>query len=172
LIPPSLLDKEEEEDEEPDIVGIATTTSGFSTFVDLLIEADLVATLQGDGPFTVFAPTDAAFNALPTEIQEDLAEDVAALTEVLLYHVVSGEVLSTDLVDGASVATVQGSDVMVSLGDKIKINNAVVITADIMASNGVVHVLDEVSANLDGSIAPLGWHQHIISQYILLLLRS
>ena len=127
-----------------DIVEIAMTTRGFSTLVDLVAEANLLETLKGNGPFTVFAPTNAAFEALPKETIEALVLDNDALTNVLLYHVVSGEILSSDLVDGDSVMTVQGSDVVVSLDTVAMINDAKIITADIFASNGVIHIIDSV----------------------------
>ena len=129
---------------ELDIVEIAMTTPGFSSLADLVAEANLLETLKGNGPFTVFAPTNAAFEALPKETIEALVLDNDALTNVLLYHVVSGEILSSDLVDGDSVMTVQGSDVVVSLDTVAMINDAKIITADIFASNGVIHIIDSV----------------------------
>lgn len=125
------------------VIEIASTTPNFSILVDLVIAADLGDTLAGSGPFTLFAPTNEAFQALSTDLLESLASDIDALTEVLLYHVVPGEILSTDLVDGASVATILGSNVSVSL-DPVMINTARVVTADIDAANGVIHVIDSV----------------------------
>lgn len=130
---------------EADIVDTAVAAGNFTTLVAAVQAADLVSTLKGPGPFTVFAPTDAAFNALLEELeltaQELLASDI--LKDVLLYHVVPGKVMSTDLVDGASVATVGGENITVSL-NPVQINDSNVVTADIQASNGVIHVVDEV----------------------------
>jgi uncharacterized surface protein with fasciclin (FAS1) repeats len=129
-----------------DIVTIASTTDGFSTLVAALEAADLVATLQGDGPFTVFAPTDDAFAALPEGLLEKLLlpENVEVLAAILTYHVVSGAVYSTDIVDG-DVATVEGSTVALVVSDMgVTVNGANVTMADIAASNGVIHVIDQV----------------------------
>jgi uncharacterized surface protein with fasciclin (FAS1) repeats len=129
-----------------DIVTIASTTDGFSTLVAALEAADLVTTLQGEGPFTVFAPTDDAFAALPEGLLEKLLlpENVDVLTAILTYHVVSGAVYSTDIVDG-DVATVEGSTVALVVSDMgVTVNGANVTMADIAASNGVIHVIDQV----------------------------
>jgi uncharacterized surface protein with fasciclin (FAS1) repeats len=129
-----------------DIVTIASTTEGFSTLVAALEAADLVATLQGDGPFTVFAPTDDAFAALPAGILEKLLlpENVDVLRAILTYHVVSGAVYSTDIVDG-DVPTVEGSTVTLVVSDMgVTVSGANVVAADIAATNGVIHVIDQV----------------------------
>lgn len=129
-----------------DIVTIASTTEGFSTLVAALEAADLVTTLQGDGPFTVFAPTDDAFAALPAGVLDKLLlpENVEVLAAILTYHVVSGAVYSADIVDG-DVATVEGSTVALVVSDTgVTVNGANVTTADIAASNGVIHVIDQV----------------------------
>jgi uncharacterized surface protein with fasciclin (FAS1) repeats len=129
-----------------DIVTIASTTEGFSTLVAALEAADLVATLQGEGPFTVFAPTDEAFAALPAGILEKLLlpENVDVLRAILTYHVVSGAVYSTDIVDG-DVPTVEGSTVTLVVSDAgVTVSGANVIAADIAATNGVIHVIDQV----------------------------
>ena len=129
-----------------DIVTIASTTEGFSTLVAALEAADLVTTLQGDGPFTVFAPTDDAFAALPAGILDKLLqpENVEVLAAILTYHVVSGAVYSADIMDG-DVATVEGSTVALVVSDTgVTVNGANVTTADIAASNGVIHVIDQV----------------------------
>lgn len=129
-----------------DIVTIASTTEGFSTLVAALEAADLVTTLQGDGPFTVFAPTDDAFAALPAGILDKLLlpENVSVLAAILTYHVVSGAVYSADIMDG-DVATVEGSTVALVVSDTgVTVNGANVTTADIAASNGVIHVIDQV----------------------------
>lgn len=129
-----------------DIVTIASTTEGFSTLVAALEAADLVTTLQGEGPFTVFAPTDDAFAALPEGLLEKLLlpENVDVLAAILTYHVVSGAVYSADIVDG-DVATVEGSTVALVVSDMgVTVNGANVTMADIAASNGVIHVIDQV----------------------------
>jgi uncharacterized surface protein with fasciclin (FAS1) repeats len=113
--------------------------------VTALTAADLVETLQGDGPFTVFAPTDDAFAALPDGTVEALLKDVPALTDVLLYHVVPGKVMAADVVALDSADTVQGEAVTIAVdGDKVMVNEAQVIITDIQASNGVIHVIDAV----------------------------
>ncbi|MFZ4506237.1 MAG: fasciclin domain-containing protein [Fimbriimonas sp.] len=129
------------------IVEIAVGNKDFSTLVSLLKAADLVDTLSGKGPFTVFAPTNAAFAKVPKATLEALGKDKALLTKVLTYHVVSGNVLAADALKlrGKSVATVAGAKIKLSgHGKELKINNAKVIAADIKASNGVIHVIDTV----------------------------
>lgn len=129
-----------------DIVAIASEGETFKTLVKALQAAELVETLQGEGPFTVFAPTDEAFAALPEGTLEDLLkpENKAKLAEVLTYHVVAGKAISTELKDG-EVETVQGSKVMVKVAEgKVTVNDATVVTADVEASNGVIHVIDKV----------------------------
>ena len=106
--------------------------------------AGLDETLANDGPFTVFAPTDAAFNALPAGTVDALLQDVDALTEVLLYHVVAGEVLAEDVVTLSSAQTLQGSNVSIDTSMGVKINDATVTQTDILAENGVIHVIDKV----------------------------
>lgn len=127
------------------VVDIILESPVHTTLATAVAAAGLVETLQGDGPFTVFAPTDEAFADLPDGALDALLDDpTGALTEVLLYHVVSGNVLSTDLTDGA-VPTLQGEDVVVDLsGAMVMINDAAVITADLVADNGVVHVINGV----------------------------
>ena len=128
------------------IVDIAVGAGDFSTLVAAVTAAGLVETLQGEGPFTVFAPTDAAFAALPEGTVEALLEDPAgALTDILLYHVVAGKVMSGDLSDGMTAETVQGSPITVGIVDGVvTIDGATVVAADIEASNGVIHVIDAV----------------------------
>ncbi|MCX8278276.1 MAG: fasciclin domain-containing protein, partial [Dehalococcoidia bacterium] len=127
------------------IVDIAVEDGRFGTLVTALQAAGLVDTLSGEGPFTVFAPTDDAFAALPDGIVAGLLEDVPALTEVLTYHVVSGSVLAEQVVGLTSATTLQGSDVEVSLvDDSVMIDGAKVIITDIVGSNGVIHVIDAV----------------------------
>lgn len=127
------------------IVDIAAGDEIFSTLVTAVTEAGLVDTLSGEGPFTVFAPTNDAFAALPPGALEALLlpANQAVLTQILTYHVVSGSLTSADLEDGA-VPSVEGGDIIVSLGESVKVNNATVIQADIEASNGVIHVIDTV----------------------------
>jgi uncharacterized surface protein with fasciclin (FAS1) repeats len=128
-----------------DIVTIASETEGFSTLVAALTAASLVETLQGEGPFTVFAPTDDAFAALPAGLLEKLLlpENVAVLTSILTYHVVSGKVMSTDVMAG-DVPSVEGSSITLGTTDGVQVNDATVVSADIEASNGVIHVIDKV----------------------------
>ena len=127
------------------IVDIAVADDRFETLVAALQAADLVGTLQGEGPFTVFAPTDDAFDALPEGTVEALLEDIPTLTAILLYHVVAGDVRAADVVALDSAVTVQGESVSISVeGDNVRINDALVVIADIVASNGVIHVIDAV----------------------------
>ncbi|UCG85690.1 MAG: fasciclin domain-containing protein [Gemmatimonadota bacterium] len=126
-----------------DIVQTAVD-AGFSTLATALGAADLVATLQGEGPFTVFAPTDDAFATLPDGALEALLEDIDALTSVLLYHVVDGQVFSGNLSGVSSAETLSGESISIDLSDGVKINDATVIIKDIIATNGVIHVIDSV----------------------------
>ena len=128
-----------------DIVAVASATEGFSTLVAALTAGGLVETLQGAGPFTVFAPTDAAFAALPEGLLEKLLlpENKAVLVSILTYHVVAGKVMSTEVVAG-EVPTVEGSNVTLDTMSGVKVNDATVTTADVAASNGVIHVIDAV----------------------------
>ena len=135
----------EEEMEMGTTVDVAAGAGTFETLLAAATAAGLVDTLNGDGPYTVFAPTDAAFAALPEGTVEGLLEDPAALSEVLLYHVVSGKVLAADVVGLTSATTVQGSDVSISVdGGAVMVDGANVTATDIEASNGVIHVIDSV----------------------------
>lgn len=129
-----------------DIVDTAVEAGTFETLVAAVQAAELVDTLKGDGPFTVFAPTDEAFAALPEGTVEDLLkpENKDQLVAILTYHVVPGKVMSTDLSDDMSAATVQGGDVTIDLDSGVMVNDASVVAADIEASNGVIHVIDKV----------------------------
>lgn len=129
-----------------DIVDTAVGAGNFTTLVAAVEAAGLVETLKGAGPFTVFAPTDAAFAALPAGTVEDLLkpENKDKLIAILTYHVVPGKVMSTDLSEGLKAATVQGGEVTITLEGGAKVNGAVISTADIEASNGVIHVIDSV----------------------------
>ena len=131
----------------PDVLDVALEADGFHTLITAVIEADLVAALKGDGPFTVFAPTDAAFAALPDGVLEGLLNDKEQLANILLYHVVSGKVMAEDVLtmDGAAVNTLLGQEIEINIEDgMVYINDAQVITTDIEASNGVIHVIDTV----------------------------
>ncbi|MBC7180470.1 MAG: fasciclin domain-containing protein [Roseovarius sp.] len=129
-----------------DIVDIAAGNESFSTLVAAVQAADLVDTLKGEGPFTVFAPTNDAFAALPAGTVEDLLkpENKDKLTAILTYHVVPGKVMSGDLSDGMTATTVQGTDVTIGTTDGVTVDGAKVVQADIEASNGVIHVIDTV----------------------------
>lgn len=132
--------------QDKDIVDSAVAAGSFNTLAAALTAAGLVETLKGEGPFTVFAPTDAAFAALPAGTVEDLLkpENKDKLVAVLTYHVVAGKVMSTDLTEGMTAPTVQGSDITITLEGGPKVNGAVISAADIVASNGVIHVIDSV----------------------------
>ena len=129
-----------------DIVDTAVGAGNFTTLAAALGAAGLVETLKGEGPFTVFAPTDAAFAALPAGTVEDLLkpENKDKLVAILTYHVVAGKVMSGDLTEGMTAATVNGADVTITLDGGAKVNGAVISTADIEATNGVIHVIDSV----------------------------
>ena len=129
-----------------DIVALAMETESLSTLVAAVKAGDLVSTLQGEGPFTVFAPTNAAFEALPEGTLEELLkpENKDQLVAILTYHVVSGKVMSSDLSDGMKAATVNGAEITITTQGGAKVNGANVEAADIEASNGVVHVIDAV----------------------------
>ena len=127
------------------IVDVAAGNPDFETLVAAVTAADLVETLSGDGPFTVFAPTDDAFDALPDGLLDALLlpENKDALTSILTYHVVSGEVMAADVTAG-DVATVEGSTIAITTDGGVMVNDANVVTTDVDASNGVIHVIDKV----------------------------
>lgn len=129
-----------------DIVDTAIGAGTFTTLVAAIEAAGLVETLKGAGPFTVFAPTDAAFAALPAGTVEDLLkpENKDKLIAILTYHVVPGAVMSTDLTEGMMATTVNGAQVTITLEGGAKVNGAVISAADIGATNGVIHVIDSV----------------------------
>ncbi len=129
-----------------DIVDTAVGAGSFTTLVAAVEAAGLVETLKGPGPFTVFAPTDAAFAALPAGTVEDLLkpENKDKLVAILTYHVLPGKVMSTDLSEGLKAATVQGAEVTITLEGGPKVNGAAISTANIEATNGVIHVIDAV----------------------------
>ncbi len=127
------------------IVDIAQDAGNFKTLVAAVQAAGLGETLSGAGPFTVFAPTDEAFAKLPAGTVEALLQDKEKLTKILTYHVVSGKVMATDVAGMTSAKTVQGGEVAVKAENgKVMINDATVTTADLEASNGVIHVIDTV----------------------------
>lgn len=129
-----------------DIVDTAVEAGSFSTLVAAVQAAGLVDTLKGEGPFTVFAPTDEAFAALPEGTVQELLkeENKDQLTAILTYHVVPGKVMSSDLSNDMSVETVQGGNITIMTEGGVTVNGADVVTADVEASNGVIHVIDEV----------------------------
>jgi uncharacterized surface protein with fasciclin (FAS1) repeats len=128
-----------------DIVDTAVAAGDFNTLVTAVKAAGLVETLKGEGPFTVFAPTDAAFAKVPTDTLNALLADKAALANVLTYHVVAGKVMAADVVKLTSAETVQGQAVSIEVKDgKVYVEGAQVVTTDIKASNGVIHVIDAV----------------------------
>lgn len=126
------------------IVEIAAAADQFKTLVTAVKAAGLVETLQGPGPFTVFAPTDEAFAKLPEGTVEGLLKDLPKLKSVLTFHVVPGKVMAKDVAGVKSARTVQGGELRVDANHGVKINNATVTKADIEASNGVIHVIDTV----------------------------
>lgn len=127
-----------------DIVDTAVAAGQFTTLAAALQAAGLVETLKGKGPFTVFAPTDAAFAKLPAGTVEALLKDKAKLTKILTYHVVAGKVMAADVVKLTSAKTVEGSTVSIDATSGVKVNGATVVKADVAASNGVIHVIDTV----------------------------
>jgi uncharacterized surface protein with fasciclin (FAS1) repeats len=129
-----------------DIVETAASNPDFSTLVTAVKAAGLVETLQGKGPFTVFAPTNEAFAKLPAGTVEDLLkpENKDKLVAILTYHVVAGKVMAADVVKLSKATTVQGSDIMIDTSDGVKVNNANVIKTDLKTKNGVIHVIDTV----------------------------
>lgn len=126
-----------------DIVDTAVSAGDFKTLATALEKAGLVQTLKGKGPFTVFAPTDAAFAKVPKADLDALLADKAKLTKVLTYHVVPGKVMAADVKPGA-VKTVEGSALNVSTSGGVMVDNARVVKTDIVADNGVIHVIDAV----------------------------
>ena len=126
-----------------DIVDTAVAAGSFKTLATALGAADLVGTLKGKGPFTVFAPTDEAFAKIPKADLDALLKDKKKLTAVLTYHVVPGKVMAAEVKAG-KVKTVQGSEVTIATTGGVTVNNAKVIKTDIAADNGVIHVIDTV----------------------------
>jgi transforming growth factor-beta-induced protein len=128
-----------------DIVDVAAAAGSFNTLLAAAEAAGLVDVLRSEGPFTVFAPTDEAFAALPEGTVEALLADPEALRAILLYHVVPGRVTAADVAGLSEAETAQGSSISISTyGGTVRINDATVVTADIPASNGIIHVIDAV----------------------------
>ena len=129
-----------------DVVDTALSAGNFSTLTAALAAAGLIDALRKEGPFTVFAPTDEAFAKIPPQTLSELLqpENREKLTDILTYHVVPGRVTSKDVASLDSASTLQGQKVSVSTQDGVKINDAKVITADIEATNGIIHVIDTV----------------------------
>jgi uncharacterized surface protein with fasciclin (FAS1) repeats len=127
-----------------DVVAVAQGAGSFDTLVKAIQAAGLVETLQGAGPFTVFAPTDAAFAKIPAADLEALLADKEKLRAVLTYHVVPGKVTAADVSKLKSAKTVQGGEVAIDTSDGVRIDGARVVQADVPASNGVIHVIDAV----------------------------
>lgn len=127
-----------------DIVDIAVNTEGFSTLVTAVKAANLVETLKTPGPFTVFAPNDAAFNKLPPGTIQTLVQNPPQLARILTYHVVAGKLTQADLAKVKSVDSVEGSPIRIDCSEGFEVKNATVIAADIEADNGIIHVIDNV----------------------------
>ena len=140
-----------------DIVGVAVDAGSFTTLVAALKAAGLVETLQGKGPFTVFAPTDAAFAKLPKGTVEALLADKEQLTAILTYHVIPGKVTAADVMKmgRGNPATVNGQTLAINvMNGKVWVNDATVVSADVMATNGVIHVIDTVVLPAKKAAAP------------------
>jgi uncharacterized surface protein with fasciclin (FAS1) repeats len=130
-----------------DIIDTAVAAGSFNTLAAALTAANLVDTLKGAGPFTVFAPTDEAFAKLPAGTVESLLNDIPKLTAILTYHVIAGQVMAADVMtmDGQAAATVNGATLAISTKDGVKLNDTTnVVTTDIACTNGVIHVIDSV----------------------------
>lgn len=129
---------------EKDIVETAAAAGSFNTLVTAIEAAGLVETLKGEGPFTVFAPTDEAFAKIPSDQLDALLQDKEKLTKVLTYHVVPGKVTAADVAQMDSAETVEGQAIQISTADGVMVNDAQVVKTDIMTSNGIIHVIDGV----------------------------
>ena len=127
-----------------DIVDTAINAGSFETLVAAVKAADLVDTLKGKGPFTLFAPNDDAFAKLPEGTVDKLLDDVPKLKKILTYHVVSGKVMAADVSKMKSAKTVEGSEVKIDASKGVKVNDATVSKADVKADNGVIHIIDTV----------------------------
>jgi uncharacterized surface protein with fasciclin (FAS1) repeats len=127
-----------------DIIDTAVKAGSFTTLAAALKAANLIDTLKGAGPFTVFAPTDDAFAKLPAGTVDSLLNDIPKLTKILTYHVVPGKVMAADVVKLKSAKTVEGSEVKIDASNGVKINSSTVVTPDVAADNGVIHIIDTV----------------------------
>jgi uncharacterized surface protein with fasciclin (FAS1) repeats len=127
-----------------DIVDIAVNAEGFKTLVTAVQAANLVETLKGPGPFTVFAPNDEAFAKLPPGTVQTLVQNVPQLARILTFHVVPGKWMKADLEKVDTVTSIEGSPIRINTSDGFEVKNATVLAADIEADNGVIHVLDRV----------------------------
>lgn len=132
------------EEMEKDLVAVAVADGRFTTLAGALQSTGLDATLQGDGPFTVFAPTDDAFAKLPEGTLAGLSQE--ELTNILTYHVASGKMMASEVAGMSTISTAQGSNLAVTVGDDgtVRVNDAIVVVTDVAASNGVIHVIDSV----------------------------
>jgi len=128
----------------PTIVDIAVQAGSFNTLVQAVQAAGLVETLSGEGPFTVFAPTDEAFAQIPQETLQAVLADKEKLTAILTYHVVPGKLMAADVVRSTQLQTVQGQSITVSTEGGVRVDDASVVQTDIEADNGVIHVIDKV----------------------------
>jgi uncharacterized surface protein with fasciclin (FAS1) repeats len=126
------------------IVDTAANAGSFTTLVAAIKAADLESTLQGTGPYTVFAPTDEAFGKLPEGTVDALLKDIPKLKKILKYHVVSGKVMAADVAKRKSAQTVEGSDLKIDASKGVKVNDATVTSPDVAADNGVIHIIDKV----------------------------
>jgi uncharacterized surface protein with fasciclin (FAS1) repeats len=127
-----------------DIVETAVKTGMFNTLLKAVEAADLVDLLKGEGPFTVFAPVDAAFDRMPVGALDKLLQDIPTLKKILTYHVVFGDVRTDNLLEIDEAPTVEGSVLVIDSSDGYKVNQAIVLTADILTDNGVIHAIDSV----------------------------
>jgi uncharacterized surface protein with fasciclin (FAS1) repeats len=128
----------------PTIVDVAVQAGKFNTLVQAIQAAGLVETLSGEGPFTVFAPTDEAFAQIPQETLQAVLADKEKLTAILTYHVVPGKLMAADVVRSTQLQTVQGQSITVSTEGGVRVDDANVVQTDIEADNGVIHVIDKV----------------------------
>ncbi len=128
----------------PTIVDVAIQAGQFNTLVEAVKAAGLVETLSGEGPFTVFAPTDEAFAKIPADTLQAVLNDREKLTAILTYHVVPGKLMASDVVRSSQLQTVQGQSITVSTEGGVRVDDANVIQTDIEADNGVIHVIDAV----------------------------
>lgn len=126
------------------IIDTAAQAGSFNTLIAAITAANLVDTLNGKGPFTVFAPSDEAFAKLPEGTVDVLLKDVPKLKKILTYHVISGKVMAADVAKLKSAKTVEGSDVTINTSNGVKVNDSIVTTADVAADNGVIHIIDAV----------------------------